>query len=381
MKKALVLSLVMALGLGVASFAAEKLSGSWVTEITIDPTLTAVPPITITSDLEVTYTVSVWAFTSITGLTEAGWDTQTFGVTGSLGAFVVGSLLTFDPVAGLIDPLDFFDSWVVTTDMNIIGVMFDMTFTLDGTGTAFDLGISILPSTVDVGVDVSFGDPDTPACDFDWQGVEITVDFPFYCALVASTISFDCLGFNYVEFAVEGIAVPTLPWLTLDATLLFTVQTKTLTLTPVVDFGPILCFDLYLDMDGLASVGPATVGYTNGLIWIEGIGLEADFDGVLFTALSYWGDAPKPGLLKGTDYWEVYQISTSEDGCCGGDFGFSIAVYFHENSLNLFDVSFIQADVSVNVTNNFVFSTGISVDLDAVGGAFTLWTIGFGVTW
>jgi hypothetical protein len=55
-------------------------------------------------------------------------------------------------------------------------------------------------------------------------------------------------------------------------------------------------------------------------------------------------------------------------------------VFFLENSLNLFDVSFVQADMSVNVTDNFVFSTGISVDL-ALVPAFTLWTIGFEVTW
>jgi hypothetical protein len=134
-------------------------------------------------------------------------------------------------------------------------------------------------------------------------------------------------------------------------------------------------------MEGLAAVGPTTPGFTNGLIWLNGIGLEVEFGDVVFTGVSYWGDGDKPGLLEGTDYWEVYQISTSDSGCCGGTFDFSIAVFFLENSLNLFDVSFVQADMSVNVTDNFVFSTGISVDLDAVGGAFTLWTIGFAVTW
>jgi hypothetical protein len=285
-------------------------------------------------------------------------------------------------VAGLLDPDDFFKSWVVDTNVNIVGVMFDVKFTLVPNNTTLVLGIDIpAGSTVDVSIDVTFGTPGNDICDFNWTGIDITVDFPFNCALVSSTISFDCDGFNYVEFTVQSIVIPTLPWLSLDATLLFTVQTKTLTLTPVIDFGPTLCFDLYLDIDGLAAVGPTTVGYTNGLIWLNGIGLEVEFGDVVFTGLSYWGPEPKPGLLKGTPYWEVYQISTSDSGCCGGTFEFSIAVFFLEDSLNLFDVSFVQADMSVNVTDNFVFSTGISVDLDAVGGAFTLWTIGFAVTW
>jgi len=396
MKKALVLSLVMVLGLGVASFA-QNLGGSWDTTITIDPTLTAHPPIGISSELIVTYEVSGWSFTSDTTLTEAGWTGQAFVVAGSLGAFTLGSTLTFDPAGGLLNPLDFFASWVVTGSLSLAGVSFDATFASALHDVMLELKASGSAGLVDVGAVVTFGSLYIDAsgdwkshdqsfvCDFDWYGVDITVDFPFSCAVVASTISFDCAGFAYVKFEIEGIAVPTLPWLTLDATLMFLTQTKTLTLTPVIDFGPTLCFDLYLDMDGMASVLPGHIGNTNGLIWIQGIGIEVEFGGVVFTGISFWdpgvANDDKPGLLAGTAYWEAYQISTSKDGCCGGVFDFSVGIFFSETSLNLFDVSFVQADVSVNVTSNFVFSTGISVDLDAVGGAFTLWTIGFAVTW
>jgi len=392
MKKALVLSLVMVLGLGVASFA-QTLGGSWDTTITIDPTLAT--PIEISSELIVTYEVSGWSFTSDTTLSDAGWVGQEFVVGGSLGAFTLGSTLTFDPTAA---PANFFSSWVVTGGLSLAGVSFDATFASALHDVMLELSASGSAGLVDVGAVVTFGSlyidtagewatydtGNPPTCDFDWYGVDITVDFPFNCAVVASTISFDCAGFEYVEFAIEGIAVPTLPWLTLDATLTFETQTKTLVLTPVIDFGPTLCFDLYLDMDGLASELPGILGFTNGLIWIQGIGIEVEFGGVVFTGISFWDprvdDADKPGLLADTIYWEAYQIATTDTGCCG-PFAFDITLYFLEDSDQLFDVSLIEAEMSIQVATQFTFSTGISIDLDAAGGAFTLWTVGFLVEW
>jgi hypothetical protein len=117
---------------------------------------------------------------------------------------------------------------------------------------------------------------------------------------------------------------------------------------------------------------------TLGDIEIGGLGLQVTIGGVDFYGLSYWGNGTAPAILDG--YWEMYQISTSDDGCCGGTFDFSIAVFFDHAAGELFDVSLLKADMSVNVTSNFVFSTGIELDL-AGASAFTVWTIGFGVTW
>jgi len=395
MKKALVLSLVMVLGLGVASFA-QTLSGSWDTTITIDPTPGLIA-IEISSELIVTYEVSGWSFTSDTTITDLGWQGQTFVVGGSLGAFTLGSTLTFDPAAPL--PADFFSSWVVTGSLSLAGVSFDATFASALHDVMLELKASGSAGLVDVGAVVTFGslyidangdwatyDLGTPpTCDFDWYGVDITVDFPFSCAVVASTISFDCAGFEYVKFEIVGIAVPTLPWLTLDATLMFETQTKTLVLTPVIDFGPTLCFDLYLNMDGLASVFPGFTGYTNGLIYIQGIGIEVEFGGVVFTGISFWDTSAiatgdKPGLLADTIYWEAYQIATTDEGCCG-PFAFDVTLYFLDTSPQLFTVSKVVANMSIQVATQFTFSTGISVDLDNLLGVFTEWTIGFLVEW
>lgn len=367
MKKALVLSLAFVLGLGVASFA-QTLSGSWDTTIGITPSPVA---LTIDSELIVTYAVSGWTFTSDTVLDETGWLEQSFDVGGALGAFTIGSTLVFDPAAVL------FESWEVTGGLNLVGVVFEATFTLEPGITGLEIVGSGSAGLVDVTVTLTLGSG--AGCDFDFAGVDIEVSFPFCCADVISTISFDCDGFVNATFAVSDIAIPNLPWVTLDALLTFTTDMKTLVISPSFDFGVIACFKLYIGQvhtDAQGGGAGAVIGLL-GDIQIYGIGLTCDIGGVDFTGISWWGVGAKPGLLAGTPYWEAYQIATSEDACCGGTFEFDITVYFAQGGLQLFDVAAFVANVSVNVTEEFTFTTGIEITLPA----FTKWTVGFEVTW
>jgi len=398
MKKALVLSLAVVLGLGVASFAEGVLSGSWDTTITIVPSPVS---LAIDSELIVTYAVSGWAFTSDTVLDETGWLGQTFDATGALGAFVLGSTLDFTPYPAA------FNYWLVTGGVAIVGVTFDATFGLSTNNTAFDLLVSGKAGLVTVSAEMGFGDPifdingnlivyaappTGDGCDFDWQGITIDVGFPFNCATVATEIVFTCAGFDYAKFIVTGIEIPNLPWVSLNAELEFTVQTKTLVLKPIFDFGAIVCFDLYLTglhTDGMGGDTTSVIGLLSD-IQFKGIGLGVEFGGVAFEALSWWGASTandvghaysnKPGLLHGTPYWEAYQIATTDDGCCG-PFAFDVTVYFLQGGPQLFDVSKFVANMEIQIATQFTFATGISIDLDHVGGAFTNWTIGFLVEW
>jgi len=365
MKKALVLSLVMALGLGVASFG-QTLSGTWDTTITIVPS--PVVTLGISSKLAVTYEVSGWKFTSNSTLTELGWTAQNFVASGALGAFTLGSTLTFTPYPAA------FTKWVVTSGVSLVGVTFSGTFTLVPGNTKLDLIGSGVAGLVDVKVVMGFGNQlSVGYCDFDWTGVDITVKFPFNCAAVTSTLGFDCAGFKAATFGVTGIAIPNLPWVKLDALITFQTASKTLVLTPKFDFGTIACFTLYISQDQTGSL-------TLGDITFSGIGLSTMFGGVKFTGISYWGSGAKPGLLLDTPYWEAYQIATTDEGCCG-PFAFDVTMYFLNGGLQLFDVAKVVANMSIKIATQFTFTTGISIDLAAIPAAFTQWTLGFKVAW
>jgi hypothetical protein len=358
MKKALVLSLVFALGLGFA-VSAQTLSGTWDTDIVIDPMGVTIG---IDSDLTVDYTIGAWSFVSVTTLDETGFVDQVFTVDGVLGAFTLGSTLDFDPVNAL------FEEWNVVAGVSIAGVTFGADFTL-GAGTVLVLSGSGVAGDVVVSVDVTLGD--NVDCDFDFAGVLIGVEFPFYCADILAEIEFDCDGFVDLCFTTSGIVVPSFPWLTLDAELCFQTDSKTLTISPDFDFGAGVCFDLYMDL-GYTGNGPLTIeDFT-----IYGIGIEAEFGGVVFTGLTSF-DEVNYDLIK-DPYWEVYTISTTDDGCCG-PFAFDVSVYFLDGGIRLFDIALIEANMSLQVAAQFTFSTGLEIDVEA--GNFSLWTIGFEVTW
>jgi len=409
MKKALVLSLVFVLGLGVASLG-QTLSGLWNTTVTIVPTPIS---LTLVSQLKVTYAVSGWSFTSDSLISNAGWTLQTFDASGALGAFTIGSKLIFDPqFPAMIE-------WVVNGGVSLAGVTFDGTFVSVPGDTAFIIGASGSAGLVDVSVDLKLGtawyDEDGigawyganynylqawyaaaqngDGCGFDFNGVVIDVSFPFCCAEVNAELAFTCLGFDYAEFGVTDIAIPNLPWLSLDATVHFEVGAKTLILTPVFDFGAVTCFNLYISQYGNYDNDPYSDTYGQYVISpghplllqdfaVNGISLVCDIGGVQFTGISFWGvvadNFQKPGLLFGTSYWEAYRIKTTDDGCCG-PFSFDVTVYFSDAGTKLFDLAEMRANMSIQVATQFTFSTGIRYSTQL--STFTRWTIGLKVVW
>ncbi len=350
--------------------AAATLTGSWDTDVILDPQQTDFnDAIDVTSEVTVAYTVDSWTFASITELSDSGWVDQDFAVSGTLGALTVTSALGFDPATPA------FDLWNTTVSAAIAGVSFgadftladhDVTLILNGAGVAGDIVLS---------VDFTFGGDDNDVCDLHWADMEITLGFPFCCTTLEATVSFDCGGFENIVFEADSIVIPNLPYMVLDVTLEFTLQTKSLTLSPRFDFGAEACIDLYIEQG--YTGGDGTV-LTLESITIEGVGISCDIGSVTFTGLSYWGTGTKPGLLADTPYWEVYSIESNDDGCCG-PFGFGLAVYFLDTSSMLFDVSLLDADVSLQIAQQFTFSMGMEMDLEI--GAFTEWVIGFLVTW
>jgi len=400
MKKALVLSLVAVLCLGAASFA-QTLTGKWNTTVTIIPSPVS---LSIKSELAVTYSISGWAFTSDTILKDTGWKNQKFDVTGTLGAFTLNSDLVFAP-----STLQMIQ-WVTSTELSLAGVDLtakfvsvpgDVALLFTGKGTAGNVDVSATlklgsawydSDGVGVWYTSDYGYPQywyagDESCDFDFQSIDITLGFPFCCADVTAEVYFTCAGFQYADFGVTGIQVPNLPWFSFDANLHFTTQTKTMVLTPVFNFGNDACFNLYIsevsniDPDTGSVIAPASP-LTFGQFSLDGIDFTCTLGGVTFYDISYWGVGSiydKPGILYGTAYWEAFKLTTSDDACCG-PFSFALTMYFKDGGTQLFDISKVVASMSLQVAQQFKFTTGITMNMDTLP-SFTSWTIGFLVTW
>ncbi len=363
MRRVLALGLIFLFSLGCVGFA-QQMSGSWDLEIDIDPQQTAFSDsLGVYSLLKVNYSIGDWTFGSSTVLDEDGWQDQDFSTTGLLGAFTLTAAVDFNPDAT-------FGSLVTTISSSVAGALVGAQFRLEGDDTFLTLTASGSAASVDVSIAADFGDDDA-ICDFPFSDVSISVGFPFCCAEISSSLSIDCDGFDQISFSTSGIGIPTLPWLSIGAQLVYTMQTKSLTLSPTFDFGTVTCIDLYVSVASSGNLSFESIS-------IDGIKLSCDVGTVTFTGITYWQETGKPSPLSGTDYWEVYTIETDDDGCCG-PFSFDLSIYFLEGGLRLFDVALFETNVEIEISAQFEFSMGLEIDVE--DGATSLWTLGFDVSW
>lgn len=348
----------------------ESLEGDLRVELVIDPLASDFSDaISLTEVLRVDIEVADWAFGSTTSLDEAGWTDQVFRCSGMFGAILISSTLDMDPMSG-------FDDWTSSCELSLAGVKHVCQFTLTPDDLALSINSTASTDLLSVGVTVDLGDTNgMPGCNLLFQGMTIDIRFPFCCTQVASSLDFDCLGFESADFGVSGIAIPHLPWLTLAASLDFTLDEKTLTIAPTINYGTSICFDLYFDtIEDSAAVYPDdTLEFES--FGVVGIGLECVINGVSFAAVSYWGSGGSPAPLTG-DYWEAYQVSTIDSACCG-PFGFECTAFFLDGAATLFDLAFLQTDLSLELASQFEATVGF--DLDLAGAGFTELRVGFAV--
>lgn len=374
MKRALALGLVLVVAASVAGFA-QELSGKWTLSAMLDTLAGNIQDyLDYTSSLTLTYTVDSWDFTSVSTINDSGWTDQSFSAGGPWSVFEIDSGLDIS-TAGVFEKFD------ATVSFPFASLDVALDFELKDKDVKLVVDLDGATKTVTLDLAITFGENDDDICDLNWSGIDIDVDFPFNCADIDASLEVTCAGFQKACLGVSGISVPNLPWVKLGAKLCFYVQTeaatKQLTLTPVLDFGEDICFDIYIEQAKDGGVGPYSALVLGGFT-IGGIGLTFPIGDVTFTGQSYWGTGSKPSLLSGTEYWEAYQLKTSDEACCG-PIEFSVSVFFDKNSTDLFDLAGISAFFSYNLGDNLKVT--FAHDFSKIAPGVDLWTIGFEITW
>lgn len=367
MKRALVLSLICVLGLGIAG-TAQTLSGYWDTMVNIDPTG---PTISIDSDIYVAYTVGAWTFFSLTEIEDAAWVTQEFGVTGVLGLFTdLTTSFSFDPVA-----VEFL-SWTSSAEMRLGGVTFGFDFHLTphqtyGMTSGLDISVAGKMGDVDINIELGLGSGD--GCDFDFRDFLAEATVPFCCDLsITGGFYLSCEnGFEYMSFATTfgGYKVE----VQFDLVDGKTVEFAKLPTTPEGFTG---CARIIMeDTDAVGYWIDCEIG--NVHVTLE----HFEGEGALVTARGayLYGYQVLPKYIN-DGYFEAYRIRTRDSGCCegAGDFIYNLIILFADGA-TLFDVGAIDAFFSIGLAPQFALQMGLFIDV--AGSAFTEWSIGFKVTW
>ena len=404
-KKILLLEAFVLLLVGLTALAAP-FSGTWDAALAVSPN-----PFSFTelsSTFAVNYTVGGFAGTSTSEFVLAGFIWQGFGVNGTLGAFSVqGDLLFGASTADFI-----YDQLIVTT--SIAGIDFGLYWAqlsdavlggpADGSvlRMAGSIGDIDIENYFELGAQVEDSDDDNfngitiyhaatglhkhyvtnpLVVGQGFTGEKLIVSgWRFGCVEdIATTLYMTCQGFDYIKFALTGIETG-IDWLNFDVDLTFQLQTKTLVLTPTLNLGDSTCIDVY----GELLTDPAAMTSITG-IGIYGLGFVSSFGNVTVKDLTVLdtgcyaitteeygsviedkADALKYGHAFYPDYWEMFSIEVTGDGCCGGSYIFHANTYFKAGSASLFDWGMTHIEATLPINADLFIKTEVEVDTTGV---------------
>ena len=234
-------------------------------------------------------------------------------------------------------------------------------------------------------------DPRVPGQNF--TGQKFTIAYLDFCCsdTITATLYISCDGFEYLSLAATDILVPTLPWLTLDVELVYELQTKTLTLTPGLDLGDVLCFNLFADLSYGATIRDLDMISITGLEIVCQLGPVTLRDVALFgptrgITTEAFGSLVLPvadilanGMDYYPDYWQMLSVVYGDvDECCGGDVTVIANAYFDDTASSLFEVAMFHIEATIPYGEALWFTFG----LEAKPASGVDWMkFGFGVSW
>jgi len=349
---------VISSGVVFAAFGDSALSGDWSFEATFDPG----PPFALglTTDLDLTYEVGDWSFSSDTKFGTSGWTGQDFEMDAELGAIDLSSSVEFNPAKAT------FKRWSSDVDLDLEDLSLSVGFDVAPNYVSLDLSGGGEIDNVSLDVDIGFRS--RGGCALLFESLDVTVDFPLFCEYGGSIeIGVEDDGFDELVFDLSGIDLPGIPWLEYGMEIAFEVDEKTVKMRPKFNFGETTCVDVYVEVQT-----PTHNTFTS--LTVYGFKFQAGFGAVEFEGISYLDGTHK---LNGK-YWEMCRLSINEDGCCG-EASAELKVYFLEGGIGLFDIGLFEGAFSLDLGESITIDTGFTWDIEA--GVLDGFTLELAVSW
>jgi len=198
------------------------------------------------------------------------------------------------------------------------------------------------------------GDTDG-VCDLDFQRTEIVwVPLPLCCAEPLVEASFGCSGFEQMTFSVRAVGVERVPWLKFDASLSFSPETKSMTITPWIYLGAFEgCLSVVWAQTGVVE-GNAPGGPTAEVesIDIMGLRLTCTLGTVEVNGFFY----PEYSMIYASGRGD----EKSSDPCCPGDFQWTMIATFQNTGGTLFGLSNAVVRLQYLLAPRFLLTTSVS---------------------
>jgi len=196
-------------------------------------------------------------------------------------------------------------------------------------------------------------------------------------------------GFDYILFELNGIDSG-ISWLTFDLAVKFEVQTKSVTLTPALVVGDVLCLTPYLrlvptsstfSIDGIILGGLDLTFSWNGVTLREVVVL-AGGQYVITTPeygslLESIADAVENGHTYYAQYWELLSLEVDGEACCGGTYRVLMNAYFNAGAGGIFGWGMTYVEGEVGIGSHTTLSSSMTFDTNGVDKL----GVGFNVSW
>jgi len=415
---------------GLALFAASPFSVSWSSEMEFTQTGSNVALRFFDSVFTLDYALGSLLSTSTSEFRNVGFLWQEFGLTGSIGAFDIQANLLFGPSTG-----DYVYAQEIVT-LSIAGInlgfywayLGSAVFQGPASGTAIRLAATVASLDVisisEFGARIKDEDFDgitiynaltgayknyitnpivavqtCPSCAAAFTGEKLTLSgMKFSCIEnLTTTMYLSCLsGFDWIRFEIEDICTG-LSWLSLDLELTFALQTKSIVVTPTLVLGECFCIDTYVDVRTGAPDDTLYGAFTSITgISLNGLGLTFAWNGVSVKALTALdtaryaittpefgsviekiADAVDDGHDFYLDYWELYSIEITQDGCCSGITHFLANAYFGEPPSGIFGWAMTHVEGKFAISSSIFLTTLVEVDITGLDH----FGFGFEVSW
>jgi len=303
------------------------------------------------------------------------FDSLRFDGDMDVGTLSLASTLAFDPDAPTA--ADLFDYWRATTGFSLQGLNVRHTFYLTRPITSSYQSLYVQASAGSLSFSSTMRIDLDAGCNFVFARTDATIGWSWCDLSMAASFAVACGGFEQARFSMSDFPVsPYLPGLTLDASLTFSEEAKTLSTSlswrPVV-FG---CIKLYTELNTGGARDMELEGFT-----IYGLKLECDIGDVRFVSASSLDPNKNATLTGQSDYWEVLRLSGRLMGCCGVPGSWGIATYFCGASNQLFDWGMTTGRFDLAVNEHFNAKVDIVMRSGELGDPMVELSFGFVVRW
>lgn len=385
MKRALAIAVALCT-LGFAGFSQIAIKGSWTASVCLVPA-----PTTLTSTLNLTYTVAGFDITSITGFGATGITSQKFTFKGVFGPFSASGNVWFQPspaaylAADAVTSFDFGGIAIGATIRHWTPGNWQWAPDTDPCAAQTPPGVGylqyIFTGTISpLTIRARFADCCTGTA---FQDLRISLTGIELCCGIKYNATIDFTKAGFQTLTLTGINIPLCCGISFDVSITYGVSSKSVSFTPKFAGIAEACFTVW----GGPVAGPEGINNIWSGIRIDGYRIRCtlgdcnylEYVHAFNPAAGTIPAAIRGKFLAACGEYEYLELGFCGAGCCGGKYEVTLRMLWGNVTPGLFGLTRFVGTAKVPVMANFTLNFDFVMPVSACAGASFCfgWTFSF----